>query len=69
MPFRGLAGPPHPARPSYREVAWRILQLLLQGLDMVGVHVGVAHDVHEVARAQARHLCAMGVRECAGGGD
>lgn len=41
---------------SYREVPGRILQLLLQGVHVVGVHVGVAHDVHKLTRLEPDNL-------------
>lgn len=33
-----------------------VLQLLLEGLHVVGVHVCVAHHVHKLAALQAAHL-------------
>ena len=52
--------PPHtqPHTPTHREVAGRVLELLLQGVHVVGVDVGVAHHVHELAGLQAAHLWA-----------
>lgn len=41
---------------SHREGAWVVLQLLQERLHVVGVHVGVAHDVHKLAALQSTHL-------------
>lgn len=41
---------------AYREVQGRVLELLLERLHVVAVHVGVAEGVHELAALQAAHL-------------
>lgn len=38
------------------EVSRRVLQLLLERLHVVGVHVGITQHMHKVARPEAAHL-------------
>lgn len=40
----------------HREGTRRVLELLLQRLHMVGVHVRIAQHMHELARRQAAHI-------------
>ena len=43
----------------YREGEWLLLELLLQRLHMVCVHVRVAHHKHQLCGPQSRHLHIM----------